>query len=289
LIFLDATATRRALPMSDAIESMRDAFAEDVEMPLRTQLGSSLFMPGRVGDVSGVKVVSVVPGNPVGIVAIFDGNGNALGLVDGPTLTAIRTGAVAGLATSLLASKSAARLAMLGAGAMAYDQIEAIRCVRELEDIVVWSRNSTHAANVAERVGGRVVDDPDVAVANADIVSCATPATTPLFRPDSVGPGTHINAVGAFRPDMVEVPSETVNRAFVVVDDYEAAAAEAGDLIQADREPNASISQLLMGNHPSVGEDVTFFKSVGVSSQDVAAGHRALANAAELEIGLAIR
>jgi ornithine cyclodeaminase len=275
--------------MSDAIESMRHAFAEDVEMPLRTQLGSSLFMPGRVGDVSGVKVVSVVPGNPVGIVAIFDGNGNALGLVDGPTLTAIRTGAVVGLATSLLASKSAARLAMLGAGAMAFDQIEAIRCVRELEDITVWSRNTAHAATVAQRVGGRVVDDPDAAVANADIVSCATPATTPLFHPDSVGPGMHINAVGAFRPDMVEVPSDTVNRAFVVVDDYEAAATEAGDLIQADREPNASLPQLLMGNHPAVGEDVTFFKSVGVSSQDVAAGYRALANAAELDIGLAIR
>lgn len=274
--------------MADAVESMREAFSPDVEMPLRTQLGSSLFMPGRVGSVSGVKVVSVVPGNPVGIVAIFDGDGNAVGLVDGPTLTAIRTGAVSGLATDLLASKSASRMAMLGAGAMAHDQIEGIRSVRDLEEILVWSRDSEHAAALAARVSGRVTLDADEAVASADIVSCATPSISPLFHNDSVRPGVHINAVGSFRPDMVEVPADTVNRAFVVVDDYDAAAAEAGDLIQADRIANASLAQVLTGDHPAIGEDVTFFKSVGVSSQDVAAGHRALVNAASSGIGVVI-
>lgn len=274
--------------MVDAVDSMRQAFSPDVEIPLRTQLGSSLFMPGRVGEVSGVKVVSVVPGNPVGIVVVFDGYGNALGFLDGPTLTAIRTGAGAGLATDLLASKSAARLAMLGAGAMAYDQIEGIRAVRDLEEILVWSRDPANAVALADKVGGRVANNADEAVASADIVSCATPATTPLFHDDSVRPGVHINAVGAFRPDMVEVPADTVNRAFVVVDDYEAAAAEAGDLIQAERTANASLAQILTGDHPAVGEDVTFFKSVGVSSQDVAAGHRALVNAANSGLGVVI-
>ncbi len=274
--------------MGDAVDSMRQAFSPDVEIPVRTQLGSSLFMPGRVGDVSGVKVVSVVPGNPVGIVVVFDGDGNALGFLDGPTLTAIRTGAGAGLATDLLASKSAARLAMLGAGAMAYDQIEGIRAVRDLEEILVWSRDPANAVALADKVGGRVASNADEAVAGADIVSCATPATTPLFHDDSVRSGVHINAVGAFRPDMVEVPADTVNRAFVVVDDYEAAAAEAGDLIQADRTANASLAQILTGDHPAVGEDVTFFKSVGVSSQDVAAGHRALVNAASSGLGVFI-
>lgn len=285
MIFLDADNTRAALPMGDAIDSMRDAFSPDTEAPLRSLLGSSMFMPGRVGLVSGVKVVSVVPGNPVGIVAVFDRQGNPMGLVDGPTLTSIRTGAVCGLVTDLLAPAEAANLAMLGAGAMAFDQVEAIRAVRRLDEIFVWSRSRQHAEDLAERVGGSAVSGVDEAVSRSDIVSCATPATAALFSDSSVRPGTHINAVGAFTPEMVEVPADTVDRAYVVVDDYEAAAAEAGDLIQAGRTANASIAELLVGSHPAIGEDVTFFKSVGVAAQDVAAGHRALVNAARLGIG----
>jgi ornithine cyclodeaminase/alanine dehydrogenase-like protein (mu-crystallin family) len=94
-----------------------------------------------------------------------------------------------------------------------------------------------------------------------------------------VASGTHINAVGAFTPSMVELPPGLLDRAYVVVDDLEAAAAEAGDLIQADREPNTTLRHLLEGTAPQVGEDVTVFKSVGVAAQDVAAASRALANA----------
>lgn len=288
MIYLDAADTRACLPMPDAIEAMRSAFSGDTETPLRTLLGSSMFMPGRVDDISAIKVVSVVPGNPVGIVAVFDGQGNPLGFVDGPALTAIRTGAGAGLATDLLASKSGSRLAMLGAGAMAFDQIEAVRAVRDLDQILVWSRSRSNAEALAERVGGEAVDIPDEAVSVSDIVSCATPSTSPLFSGEAVMEGTHINAVGAFRPEMVEVPAESVQRAYVVVDDYKAARAEAGDLIQADRTPNASLRELLAGTNPEIGEDVTFFKSVGVASQDVAAGHRALMNAREMGSGVAL-
>jgi ornithine cyclodeaminase/alanine dehydrogenase-like protein (mu-crystallin family) len=281
VIFLNAADTRACLPMPDAISAMRVAFGGDIEAPLRSQLGSSLFMPGRVGKISAVKVVSVVPGNPVGIVAVFDDEGSPMGVVDGPTLTSIRTGAVAGLATELLAPSRPARLAMLGAGAMAFDQVEAVRAVRELEEILIWSRDRANAEALASRVGGTAVDRADQAVEEAGIVCCATPSTEPLFSDASVAPSTHINAVGAFRPEMVEVPSSTVDRAYVVVDDYEAARAEAGDLIQAGRDPNTSLPELLAGTHPAIGEDVTFFKSVGVASQDVAAAHRALHNAAE--------
>ncbi len=271
--------------MVDAVEAMSEAFSPDTDTPLRVQLGSSLFMPGRAGTTSGIKVVSIVPGNPVGIVVVFDADGSPVGLVDGPTLTAIRTGAGAGLATSILASDSVTTLAMLGAGAMAYDQIEAVRAVRPVERVLVWSRNRVNADALAERIGGEAVDDPNEAVQQAHIVSCATPATHPLFVDGSVRPRTHINAVGAFTPSMVEVPPETVNRAYVVVDDYEAAAAEAGDLIQADRQPNASLTEVLTGSNPQIGEDVTFFKSVGIGPQDVAAARRALENAAKLGIG----
>ena len=119
----------------------------------------------------------------------------------------------------------------------------------------------------------------------ADIVSCATPATSPLFDEESVKEGTHINAVGAFKPEMVEVPAGVLERAYVVVDDVDAAAAEAGDLIQAGREANATISELLNGTHPQIGEDVTLFKSVGVAAQDVAAAQKAIEVAGKLGIG----
>lgn len=286
--FLGPEATRKALPMADAIESQEVAFTEDWEAPLRSLLGGSLVMPGRVGDVMAVKVVSTVPGNPAGMVVVFGGDGSPLGLVDGPTLTAIRTGAGCGLATRILADSGASTLAMLGSGAMAFDQVQAVLTVRPIERVVVWSRSLDNARRLAERTGGEAADSAEEAVSAADIICCATPSTEPLFDPDSVGEGVHINAVGAFKPEMVEVPAAVMERAYVVVDDYEAAAAEAGDLIQADREPNATLSELLAGSAPQVGEDVTVFKSVGIASQDVAAAHRALLNAEERSIGIVL-
>lgn len=271
--------------MAAAIDSMEVAFGDDREVPRRSLLGGSLFMPGRAGPHAGIKVVSVVPGNPVGIVAIFSPDGSPLGLVDGPTLTAIRTGAAAGLATRLLAGKSPRVLAMLGAGAMAFDQIEAVKAVRPIERILIWSRDPQRASALASRVGGEMIGDPDAAVSAADIISTATPSRHPLFSDDRVRSGTHINAVGAFTPRMCEIPPDTVHRAYVVVDDLEAAEEEAGDLIQADRPPVCTIGDVLAGRHPQIGEDVTLFKSVGIASQDVAAGVVALARAASLGIG----
>jgi ornithine cyclodeaminase len=283
--YLNAEDTRSALPMSDAVVAMRHAFTGDSETPLRTMVGSSLVMPGRLDDLTAVKVVSAVPGNPVGIVVVFGPDGAPVGLVDGPTLTAIRTGAVCGLATQLLTSDQPKSLAMLGAGAMAYDQIEAIRAVRQIDRLLVWSRSPETATTLATRVGGEAVVDANEAVAQADVVSCATPATSPLFDETAIRPGTHINAVGAFTPEMVEVPPEIVTRAFVVVDDVDAAAAEAGDLIQAGCVPDASLADLLAGTLPGRA-DVTLFKSVGVAAQDVAAAKSALENAAELGLGV---
>lgn len=277
MIFLDAEQTRAALPMSAAVESQVAAFSDDVEIPLRQQLGVSMFMPGRVGANTGIKIVSTVPGNPVGLVMVFDSDGSPLGLVDGPTLTAIRTGAGAGLATRLLAPPGASVLAMLGAGAMAFDQVEAVRAVRPIERILVWSRTLEHSQALAERVGGEAVESPDEAVAVADVVSCATPSEAALFSPEAVRPDTHINAVGAFRPGMIEVPTAVTRKAFVVVDDREAAAHEAGDLMAADREPDATVGDLLSGRVESPG-GITFFKSVGIASQDVAAALAALTN-----------
>jgi ornithine cyclodeaminase len=141
---------------------------------------------------------------------------------------------------------------------------------------------------LADRVGGEALADADEAVRRADVVTCATAATTPLFGESSVRSGTHVNAVGAFTPEMAELSPELLQRAYVVVDDIEAAAAEAGDLIQADRDPNTTLRDLLAGTHPAVGEDVTVFKSVGVAAQDVAAAGRALTNAERDGLGLSV-
>jgi len=283
--YLNSADTREALPMGDAIKAMQHAFSGETEAPLRSLLGHSLVMPGRLDGIIAVKVVSTVPGNPAGLVVVFGPEGEPLGLVHGPTLTAIRTGAVCGLATAMLAPPEAETMAMLGAGAMSYDQIAAVRAVRPINRVLVWSRDKTNARFVADMVGGEPVADSDEAVAQADVISCATPATQPLFSASSVGEMTHVNAVGAFTPEMVELPPELLERAYVVVDDLEAAAAEAGDLIQAGRAPNTTLRELLADSNAQIGEDVTVFKSVGIAAQDVAAAHLALLNADRNGIG----
>lgn len=285
---LTAEDVRAALPMPTAIAAMRDAFSDDVEFPPRALLGRSLFMPGRVGNISGIKVVSTVPGRPVGTVIVFDPEGKPVGIVDGPTLTAIRTGAGAGLATDLLAAPSASTLAMLGAGAMAYDQVEAVRAVRNVDDIRIWSRTAGRAAALAQQVpGARPVADVAEAVAGADIISTATPALRPLFDSAGVAEAVHINAVGAFTPEMVEIPMALVRRCFRVVDDLAAAAEEAGDLIQAGVEPDATMADLLAGRVEAPAGP-TMFKSVGIASQDVAAALAALQSAEAEGLGTVV-
>ncbi|MFQ5554022.1 MAG: ornithine cyclodeaminase family protein, partial [Acidimicrobiia bacterium] len=259
---------------------------DDRETPQRTLVGGSLFMPGRVGSQSGVKVVSVVPGSPSGIVAVFGTDGAPLGVVDGPALTAIRTGAGCGLATDLLAPADASVMGMLGAGAMAADQVAAVRAVRPIEQVLVWSRSIEHAeALAAQLTGATAVERADEAVAAADIVTTATPSRAPLFDAASVRPGTHLNAVGAFTPEMCELPAGVVRSSFVVVDDVDAAAAEAGDLLQAGVAPDATVADLLSGRKQRGDEPTTIFKSVGIASQDVAAAVAALERAGAMGIG----
>lgn len=273
--------------MADAIASMREAFGPDTEAPLRQQVGSSLVMPGRAGDSIAVKVVSTVPGNPVGLVAVFDRDGVPVGIVDGPTITAIRTAAAAGLATDVLARRDASSFAMIGAGAMAKDQILAVREVRDIDRIVVWSRELSKAQAVASEFEGQAVPSIAEAVQSADIVTTATPSETPLFAESDLSQQVHINAIGAFTPDMVEVPPAFVTGAFVVVDDADAAAVEAGDLIQAGRTPDLDIAALLTAT--SIPQhDRTLYKSVGVATMDVAAAAAALRNAEQMGTGMTV-
>lgn len=284
---LSATETRAALPMADAIASMRMAFGSDTEAPLRQLVGQSLVMPGRVGKTAGVKVVSTVPGNPAGIVVVFDIDGSPVGMTDGPTITSIRTAAGAALATDVLAPASATSMAMIGAGAMARDQIIAMREVRAINRVVVWSRDESKAEALAEELGGQAAQTPAEAVRGVDIVTTATPSTQPLFAEADVQRQVHVNAIGAFTRYMAEVPAEFVRQAFVVVDDITAAAAEAGDLIQAGCTPDTDVCGLLAMKSVS-NHDRTLFKSVGIATQDVAAAAMALKNAERMGLGLTV-
>lgn len=270
--------------MQDAIAAMERAFGPDTEVPQRQLVGNSFIMAARVREHVGVKVVSTVPGNPAGVVAVFDGGGAPVGFVDGPTITTIRTGAAAGLATDLLAAKDASTLAMIGAGTLARDQIAAIREVRDITDVTVWSRDPENAEKLADEVGGSVSGSPTEAVRNADIVTTATPSQTALFEASALQPRVHVNAIGAFTPTMVEIPHDFVRNAFVVVEDLQAAANEAGDLIQAGRTPDATLSEVL-GSTVTRKHQSSLFKSVGVATMDVAAAVQALENAERLGLG----
>ena len=311
---LDAQAVRQALPMSRAIEAMARAFAAysagQVEMPLRLRLpvpphdAVVLHMPAYLHDEQGealaVKIVSVYPHNPqkghpliyATVLVLEPETGRPLAVLEGATLTAIRTGAASGLATRLLAKEDAHVLAVFGAGAQARTQIEAVCTVRPIERVWIYAPTRRHVeALIEERAGKgpipkdmRVADSPAQALAEADVVCTATTSRTPVFDPQDLRPGTHINAVGSYTPEMVEIPLETVARAYVVVDSREAARAESGEIAQAlargllTEDALVELGEIVLGRKPGrTGRDqVTLFKSVGLAVQDAAAAQAAL-------------
>lgn len=297
---LSETDVRASVDMPGAIEAMRVAFGAladgSATVPLRLALetahGMSLFMPAHLArsGSTGAKVVSVNPGNarrglPVirATVLVLDAEtGALLALMDGTWLTALRTGAVGGLAADLLAREESATVALFGAGVQARTQLEAVRCVRAIREVRVVSRGGGSAdALVAELDGvdARRVDDPDAAIDGADIVIAATSSSTPVFDGSKVAAGTHVTGVGSFTPEMREVDTTLVQRALVVVDEREAALAEAGDLAGpiADGAVDPSVAgleigEIVLGRRPgrTSPHEITFFKSVGNAVQDVA-------------------
>jgi alanine dehydrogenase len=315
LRILSAADVRRALPMTAAIAAMRTAFAAlhagRAEVPVRRRLslpgGVTLFMPASLPDVDGLgeKVVSVFAGNRArglpaihALVTLYDpATGAPRALLEGGALTALRTGAATGLATDLLARSDARVLTVFGAGEQAPAQIEAVLAVRPVEEVRILSRGDS-----ADRLAGRLRasdparryragSDPEEAVRAADVIVTATPSTSPLFRGELPRPGTHVNAIGAFRPDMREVDAALLRRAAVVVDQRAAAEEEAGDLLIAAARGewsfdalHAELGALVAGAAPppAAPADLTLFKSCGLAVQDVAAAAAALA-AAERE------
>ena len=326
MLALSKADVQRLVPMPDAIALMKAAFAElsagRTDSPLRTVIpipdaaGDALFMPAHVPamDALGLKVVSVFKGNPArdlpvihALVCLLDTEtGRPLAIMDGTYLTALRTGAVSGAATDLLARPDCRVLVAIGAGAQGATQIAAVCAVRPIERIVAVDVDEGVLARLRanlERDWPGIVDrletttDAAAAVREADVICTATTSRTPVFDDADVRPGTHVNAVGAYTPEMQEVPAATVVRATVVVDAIEAALAEGGDLIQplrgglVERDHFArELGMVAAGTAPgrTNDEEITLFKSVGNAVQDVVVARCAVERARELDAGTTI-
>ncbi len=293
------------LTMREAIDAMREAFRAlstgRASVPVRSVLpvegNTTLTMPAYIhgSAVSTVKIISVYPGNAalglptvLGNVLVLDAKtGVALALIDGASLTALRTGAASGLATDLLALPDAHVLAVLGAGKQARTQVEAVCAVRPIDEIRVYSpRNApAFAEELRQRYDARVsaAPDPQTALRGAQVVAAATSSSTPVVHRDDLHAGVHVNGVGSFRPDMQEIAADVVSRAKIVVDHRESAWAEAGDLIIprdlgliSENSVYAELGEIAAGFKPGreTADEITFFKSVGNAVQDAAVAER---------------
>jgi ornithine cyclodeaminase/alanine dehydrogenase-like protein (mu-crystallin family) len=322
---LSAADVRRALPMGEAIAGMKEAYrllAEGrVDLPLRTRLavpeqeGVALFMPAYVagsGDLA-IKVVGVFPRNAAqqkpmvyASVLVLDGqDGRPLALLEGSSLTAIRTGAGGGAGVDVLARPDAAVVAILGSGVQARTGLEAVCAVRQIREVRVFSPNRAHAEGLVAEMRGVagvpdnmwVAEEANTAVAQADIIYTATSSHTPTFNAHALAPGSHITGVGSYTPTMQELDVETVRQAFVVVDQREAAWAEAGELIIARDQGiinpdhiQAELGEIINGSKKgrTSAAQITFFKSVGLAVQDAVAARLALQNAERLGLGTVV-
>jgi ornithine cyclodeaminase len=307
MLALSRDDVRSLVPMRTAVDLMKQVFVElsagRAQSPLRTPIevprhhGVSLFMPAFVPAVDGLglKVVSVFPENRTHgkptihaiVLLVSSATGEPLAILDGTYLTALRTGAVSGAATDLLARPESRVVTCIGAGAQGVTQALAVATVRPIERIYVADLNQDSAASFAQRLdaldsrlSGLVVvaDDLQSALQESDVVCTATTSRSPVFEDAWVKDGTHINAIGAFTPEMQEIPATTVARARVVVDAVDAALAEAGDLImplesgQVARDHfSVELGQVAAGEIPGRTEpqQVTLFKSVGNAVQDI--------------------
>ena len=313
LRILSAQDVKDAIGMSEAIKAMRVAFGEfssgKAMMPLRSRFhvpdGITLMMPAFLPSIKamGIKVVSVFEKNPslglpvVGAIVIVlnPDTGFPLAVINGASLTALRTGAAGGLAADLLSRKDSKTIALFGAGVQARAQLEGVLTVRSISSVKIFDRVRASAEKLAEEILGTISDvsvvgSPKEAVSDADIVITATTSTSPVFDGGDLKPGTHVTGVGSFTPQMQEIDEKTIRRARVVVDSKEACMAETGDIILSNASISAEIGEIVNGKKPGRqnDEEITFFKSVGLAVQDAAAAAAVLRSAEENGLGMMV-
>lgn len=301
----EAAEVEAGLDYPRLIDALAAAFRRDGEpMPVRSAYdvgaagnkGHLLTMPAwERGEALGVKLVTVFPRNAErglgavsSIYVLFDGEtGQPKALLDGEALTNRRTAAASALASRHLSRPDSRTLLLVGTGQVAAHLPAAHWAVRPIDRVLVWGRSRGKAAALAETLARdgfetALVEDIPAALRHADIVSCATTSVAPLIHGRDIAPGTHIDLVGAFRPDMRESDDETIRRARVFVDTYPGSLAEAGDLLQAieagawqsDR-IQGDLHELETGAKPGrlEAEEITLFKSVGAAIEDLTAAN----------------
>ena len=308
------------LPIDECIDVMESALkslaGDDALLPLRTALplpGSQnlmALMPAYLGDIGsvGVKVITVFSSNHgseydthQGVVLLFDTQHGLLrAMIDATSVTAIRTAAVSGVATRLLARSDAGDLAILGAGTQARTHLGAMLAVRPIRRVRVYSLRPESARHFARRETERhgidveVCDSAKAAVQGADIICTTTTAQTPILQGEWIAPGAHVNAVGACTRSTRELDTLAVARSRLYVDRRESTLNEAGEFLLARAEGAITddhivgeLGELLLGRIPGRGsaDEITLFKSLGIAVEDLAAASHILQVAGEKGAG----
>jgi ornithine cyclodeaminase len=323
ILVLSHADVEALLPMDECIGVMAEAMAAlargQVIQPARVMVrpaggqGLMLAMPAHVAPDGaapfyGLKAVLVHHGNAAlgkeshqGAVLLFSGEtGEPLAVMNASAITAIRTAAVSGLATRLLARQDAGDCAIIGAGAQARAHLAAMRAVRRLRRVRVASRTLAHAQKFAQEFGPgapfpiEAVAGAEQAVHGADLIVTATSATEPVLKREWIAPGAHINAVGAYTPTPREVDGATVAAARLFVDQRQAALQEAGEILlpmQAGafgpEHIQADLGELVTGSRPGRAspDEITLFKSLGLPVEDATAADHVYRKAVERGVG----
>ncbi len=308
VLIADQDLVTELLPMEDAIGVMRRALtllAEgDVMMPLRSMLhlpkGGAVMglMPSYLGGLEavGVKVIAEFPTNfgseydtHQGVVLFFDTERGLLrAMVDATAVTAIRTAAVSGLVTDLLANPDAGDLAIIGAGTQAHTHLQAMTAVRPVRRVRVYSVPGESAATFADRESRRtglkieVAASAEQAIEGADLICTVTTSHEPVVHGAWVSPGAHINAVGAYNPATRELDSALVAKSRLYADRRESLLNEAGEFLIpkgeglfGDEHIVGEIGEVLTGKARArtSPQEITLFKSLGIAIEDLAAAH----------------
>jgi ornithine cyclodeaminase len=299
LRYVPAAEVHASLDYPSLVDALREEFAAGATAPVRashevTPEGDRLLlMPAWDGHGVGVKIVTVYPRNRErglasvsALYVLLDGaTGHPLALIDGEALTLRRTAATSALASSYLSRRDASRLLVVGTGALAPYLAAAHCAVRPIARVLVWGRSSDGAARMANELAAQGIPaEPTAsiaaALANCDLVTCATTAREPLVHGRDVKPGMHIDLVGAFTPAMRESDDDLVVRSTVFVDTFAGALKEGGDLVQpiasgvvARDHVRAELADLASGRHAGRRDatEITLFKSVGTALEDLCA------------------
>ena len=284
MLFLTESEVRELLPMGIAIELMEAVFhglaaGDSLNQPrrrLNLPSGSVLhYMAGAHGHYFGTKVYSAHPKHGAHFLFLLYAAADArpLAIFEANYLGQIRTGAASGYATKLLAREDAATLGVIGSGFQARTQIAAMRAVRPIRQVKVWSRSDEKRRAIARECDALAVASAEEAVRGVDIVVTATNSRDPVLDNGWIGPGVHINAMGSNQAQRRELPTELILRAdLIAVDSLEQARMESGDLLLAlhpDRWGSNIVELQDVTGRPSAAP-VTIFKSNGIAAEDVA-------------------